>query len=140
MKQYDYDDINTFLSTFNIDFSPEQIIRLFEKSTKVRLTDVLWESIVNIEKKIETVNDIKTHLLLRGLNPHLCDKTIEEIKEGLWYPPLILELNENNFVISGNIQFMVCRVFNLKPFLRKAELHTNNKVFSFEQERSLVCV
>lgn len=125
MKLYEREEVENTIHELGLTTSVEQLLALFESARLVYLTPEIWKDIQNTDFDVTTPQDAFNRMFLLGKDPYIYDKTVQDIKEGVWYPPLILSMEGQYHLLSGEEQLLVCRVNGISPRVKILEITEN---------------
>jgi phenylalanyl-tRNA synthetase alpha subunit len=115
---YEKEELERSIEFLKIDVAYSTLEKAFTNAKPTILTPNIWRKLENTDYDVDTEEDVKEKLIAYNRDPHNYEKIGNEIKNGVWYYPLVLHLPDKYYLVAGNTRLMVSKVLNHTPMVK----------------------
>lgn len=111
--EYEYEEIVRTIEELNLEWFPMELKAYFNDADEKYVNEYYLKKIENCDyNDVNTEEDVKAKLIEYDRYPENYDRIVNEIKNDIWYAPLILIVNNKPYLVAGNTRIMVAKILN----------------------------
>jgi hypothetical protein len=120
---YEREELERTIDELHLDVDYHTVEKQFNKAPSTKLTSQIWDNLDNTDNDVKDEADVKQRLIDYGRDPKNYDAIVEEIKKGIWHPPLIIDFGDDHYyLVAGNTRLMVSKIIGYMPMVKIIEL------------------